>query len=152
MNKLLVIAVFSASLIIYQATTYACSCKGMDIETLFKNADAVFLAEVTDTKLKKLKLSENRDELDDVIEAKFTVIEHFKKTSYKVDVVHDLSFGFGNCSIGLISGMEYIFFVLKGEGEFNNYVGMCTGSVSVNIHARDFDKALDKYRNLGKIK
>ena len=122
----------------------------MDKVVLFSKAEHVFLAEVTDTKLVKLELDKSDSEKVDIIEAKFAVLEVFKGDPNKLTVVRDLSFGFGNCSIGLMSGMEYIFFVTKGEPQLTNYVGMCTGSRTVNTGYKNFDKLLDEYRNLGK--
>ncbi|MFK8067538.1 MAG: hypothetical protein AB8D52_04765 [Gammaproteobacteria bacterium] len=150
MKSFLVYISLTAMLIFYNTISLACSCKETEQKLLFNDADAVFLAEVTDTKLKKVKLSKHRDELDDIIEAKFTVIEVLKKSTYEVDIVRDLSFGVGNCSIGLISGMEYIFFVKKGEDLLTNYIGMCTGSRPVNMHAKDFEAELEKIRDIGK--
>jgi hypothetical protein len=98
-----------------QEYVFACSCRERDKAVLFSKAEHVFFAEVTDTKLVKLKLDTSDTEKVDIIEAKFVVLEVFKGDPNKISVVRDLSFGFGNCSIGLMSGMEYIFFVTKGE-------------------------------------
>ena len=141
----------------------ACTCEENDKKILFEKAEWVFLAEVTSTRLNKGAIASHPEttmegaqtytlgqEAGDIVEATFTVIEVFKKGSSPIEVVRDLSYGFGNCSIPLMSGMEYIFFVHKGQGALENYVGMCTGSGAVNVEANEFPEELQMLRNYNK--
>ena len=143
-------------------TSLACTCGEQDQKVLFEKADWVFLAEITSTRLIKnatadqpgttlsgAESSTRGPESADVVEASFTVIEYFKKGSTPIDAVRDLPLGFGNCSIGLMSGMEYIFFVRKGQGALKNYVGMCTGSRPVNVGYDGFPEVLQGLREFG---
>lgn len=141
-------------------TSLGCSCAERDQKALYDKADWVFLAEVSGTKLIKneaahqpgamLKGAETYTvgpEGTDVVEASFRVIEYFKKGSAPINVVRDLPFGIGNCSIPLLSGMEYLFFVQSSKGPLKNYVGMCTGSAAVNVEGNDFPKLLQQLRD-----
>jgi len=131
------------------SVSFACSCKERTDSELYKNAKAVFLAEVTLTEIEK---DESENSLGDMVIAKFRVIESFKPGSAEITEVRDLSFGFGNCSIGLTSGMEYVFYVSNDKGKFTNYVGMCTGSRPVNLQADEANELLDRIRKLGSTK
>jgi hypothetical protein len=143
-------------------TSLACTCEERNQKSLFEKADWVFLAEITSTRLVKNATDDQPEtaldgagsftlgpESADIVEASFTVIEYFKKGSTPIDVVRDLPFGFGNCSIGFMSGTKYIFFVHIGQGALKNYVGMCTGSMGVNVHAKEFPKLLEELRKYG---
>ena len=141
-------------------SSFGCTCEEHDPQVLFKNADGVFLARVTDTKLlDKQSLSPMGGtqsftagpESADTVEAKFLVLEYFKKPVREIREVHDLPYGIGNCSIPLMSGLQYVFFTSGGTGKWN-YVGMCTGSSPVNPQSKDYSALLDKLRGYGKTK
>lgn len=111
----------------------ACSCREKSREVLFRSAEAVFFARVTETRL-----------VDTHVEARFEVIESFKQGRRKIDTVIDPVCAIGNCSICLIAGHDYIFFVND-----RGYVGMCTGSSGVNQNSRELPKVLDELRGYG---
>jgi len=136
-----------ALVILGSSTAWGCSCVKRDEQQLYADAEAVFLAEVTDTHLKRAGTSKGPP--GDVVEARVDILEYFKKPGYDIETVRDAPFGIGNCSIGLMSGVKYIFFVAAGTGEPANYVGMCTGSRAVNVHYKDFDRILEKMRSYG---
>jgi len=149
-GALIIIVSAIALLILGHSLAWGCSCVQRDEKQRYDDAEAVFLAEITDTHLRRAGTA--MASLGDVIEAKITVLEYFKKPAYEIATVSDLSFGFGNCSIGLMSGMTYIFYVAPskiGLGGLVNYVGMCTGSQAVNPHYKDFDKILARMRSYG---
>ena len=148
MHQFLVILV----ILTYPLNAFACSCdRTATDESRFNEADTVLLAEVTNTRL--VKTSYEGEELE-IVEADFKAIEIFKEGAETTNFVRGLSFGFGNCSVGLMSGMEYIFYISTeneeyGE-EFNYFVNMCDGSTAVNIHRNNFEEELEKLRNFGK--
>jgi len=135
-------------IILFPLNSYACSCgESTDIKDQFKRAYSVVLAEVTGSKL--VKTSYNGHDVEYIV-ADIDIIKTFKKSKKPVTQVIDLVPDTGNCSIVLVSGMEYIFFVDNGiEDESqeigndkrlgaNNYVGRCTGSHLVNIYHKSF--------------
>lgn len=134
------------SILLSIQTAYGCSCAPLTEEELFNGARAVYLAEVTDTKL----IKESDDDTSwEIIEANFTILEKFKGPEEPITKVHDLSFGFGNCSIGLMSGMEFVFFISESRNG-RNYVGMCGGSKSINLGYKDIETVLNKLRSYPK--
>lgn len=62
--------------------------------------------------------------------------------------VRDFPFGIGNCSIGLMSGTTYIFFIQKENGGIKNYVGMCSGSRPV-FRGKGLEEFLGQLRSYG---
>ncbi len=137
-------------ILLFPLNSYACSCgESSDIESRFKRAYSVILAEVTNTKL--VKTSYNGHYVEYIV-ADIDIIETFKRSKKPVNQVIDLVPDIGNCSIVLVSGMEYIFFIDNGiEDESqeigndkrlgaNNYVGQCTGSHHVNMYHKSFSK------------
>ena len=86
----------------------------------------------------------------DLIEAEFNVIEYFKKGNNEINIVRDLSWGAGNCSIGLMSGLEFVFFIAKEQGKIKNYVNMCSGTYPIHLKKSDFQNRFDRLRSFGK--
>jgi len=125
----------------------ACSCKENDMEVLYNQSSHVFSAEVTTTHLKKIKFWPREV---DLIEAEFNVIEYFKKGNNEINIVRDLSWGAGNCSIGLMSGLEFVFFIAKEQGKIKNYVNMCSGTYPIHLKKSDFQNRFDRLRSFGK--
>ena len=153
---------FAASL----THAHACSCaiSVTDRPQLFSNAQAIFIAEVTDTKLVKTVHKEH--DLEYII-ADIKILETFKNDSENSNgnnaaptQVIDLVPESGNCSIALISGLEYVFFVdghhnedeetEKGSIKQDNYVGRCTGSHIINIYSVHFEEEHEELRKLAK--
>lgn len=130
----------------------ACSCsERIDAEASFERATSVILAEITDTKL--IKTVHKEHDLEYIL-ANIDILETFKSNGYPVTQVLDLVLDQGNCSIGLMSGLEYIFFIDTRPDEESldpdNYVGMCTGSHAVNIYHKDFEKERRALRDISK--
>lgn len=141
-------------------TAHACSCLGPnDTSSLFNDADAVILAEVQKTHVVKTAYDDHDVEY---IVATIDILETFKESTTKVQKVIDLVPNIGNCSIGLMSGVEYLFFVHNTNDdhgketlnerttETQNYVGQCTGSHPVNMYHKNFKKKSNELRQLGK--
>jgi len=139
-------------ILIFPINVLACSCdRTATDESRFEQADIVVLAEVTNTRL--IKTTYDSEEME-IIEAEFEPIEVFKQGAEKTNFVRGASFGFGNCNIGLMSGLEYIFYIPANRDDtdekFKNFVHMCDGSNAINIYRNDFEENLEKLRNLGK--
>jgi len=142
--------------------SYACSCRGeTDLKSRFIRAQDVVIAEVMDTKLVKTVHKEH--DLEYIV-ADIQVIKNFKQDednglppAQVIDLVPET----GNCSIALISGMEYVFFVddkhyQDEESEIgwlkqDNYVGRCTGSHIANIYSVDFKAELAELKKLSNL-
>lgn len=112
------------SLLFTAAPTLACSFTPQPLEVHFAKSKNVFRARVIETKLAGLQNPENPLERTEVIEAKFEVKEIFKGGTTASGVVRDVPFMPGNCGLGLVPGMEYVFFpgeydlVLAPDGSF----------------------------------
>lgn len=145
-------------LLVVSEYSLACSCDELTDQQLIDNSQAVYLAKVTETKLIKNNDSIENDSMQsatfgpesiEMIEAKFEIIEKFKEQKSEVKIVHDLPFAPGNCSIGLMSGQYYLFYI-STESKNINYVGMCTGSQMVNMQYRGLEAQLKKVRETAK--
>jgi len=141
-----------ASILIFPINVLACSCdRTATDKSRFEEAGTVVLAEVTNTRL--IKTTYDSEEME-IIEAEFEPIEVFKHGAEKANFVRGASFGFGNCNIGLMSGLEYIFYIPENrddvDEQFKNFVHMCDGSNAVNVHKNDFEEDLEKLRSFGK--
>lgn len=116
--------VLLASLLLALPSVFACSFRPQPLETYFEKSKNVFRARVIETKLAMLVNPENPSERNEVIEAKFEVKEIFKGGVTESGVVRDVPFMPGNCGLGLVPGMEYVFFpgehdlVLAPDGSF----------------------------------
>jgi hypothetical protein len=96
----------------------AMACSSLSHPTdseLFAGAKAVFRARVTEAKLAKFANPYNPSEVVEVVEAKYEIREVYKGTPSASGVVRDLPFGPGNCSLGLMPGMEYVFYPDKND-------------------------------------
>ena len=164
MTKLMHISLlplFLGTLLLEPMAAHACSCRGAtDITSRFIRAQDVVIAEVTNTKLIKTVHKEHDFEY---IVANIEVIEDLKRSpnDRPLTKVIDLVPESGNCSIALVSGMEYVFFVdnYHYEDEENemgwikqdHYVGRCTGSRAINIYSVNFDEEHAKLKELAQM-
>lgn len=134
-------AVLCSLAVPFVTPAYACSFdrQGESAEDFFKTAQTAFIAHVVKTEEKFIADSEKSKERNQYLEATFEVIEVLKGTPPESGTVHDLVPGIGNCSIGLIAGLDYLFMPdenTKDEKErmseygvaAYNYVGLPTGS------------------------
>jgi len=141
--------------------SHACSCRGAtDLKSRFIRAQDVVIAEVTNTKL--IKTVHKEHDLEYII-ANIKIIEDLKRSpnSEKLARVIDLVPQTGNCSIALISGMEYVLFVddRHYEDEENemgwikedHYVGKCTGSRIINVYSVNFNEEHAKLKELAQM-
>lgn len=102
-------------LLVSATATFACSFKQRTDEQLIAEAKNVFRARVTEVKLASLVDPTNAARTFEVVEARYEVKEVLKGAPPTSGIVRDLPFGPGNCSLGLLPGLEYVF--LPGEHE-----------------------------------
>jgi hypothetical protein len=95
------------------ATNSALACSSLKQpsgEELFSKANSVFRARVTEVRLSSLPNPDRPSEKVEVVEARYEVKEVFKGRPPASGVVRDLPFAPGNCSLGVLPGIEYTFF------------------------------------------
>lgn len=83
---------------------------------LFSEAKHVFVARVVSTQLKRMRGREcEAEDLDDddceYVEARYEIAESLKGSPERRGKVRDLVFGPGNCSLGLLTGFFYVFYL-----------------------------------------
>ena len=80
------------------------------------------------------------------VEGSFTVVEVLKGTPPSDGKVVDMVFGPGNCSLGLLAGLDYVFFI---QDDKYNLVIWPTGSRAfINLEAADAVKTITALRKL----
>ena len=113
---------FSAA---YEAA--ACSFEPRSDEQLFAAAKTIFRARVTEARLSKLDGLIEKGKSIEIVEAKYDVLEVFKGVPPPSGVVRDVTFGPGNCGLGILVGTEYVFMpeehdmVLAPSGSFGYF-------------------------------
>ena len=81
-------------------------------------------------------------EQTEVVEANYEVKEVFKGTPPASGIVRDFPFGPGNCSLGLLPGVEYVFYP-----DENNFVLIFSGSFGfINAEGNDVKPRLEALR------
>ena len=124
----------------------ACSTANPPTEKeLFARANSVFRARVTEARLSRLVNPANPAEHVEVVEARYEVKEVFRGTPPSSGFVRDLPYGPGNCSLGVLPGMEYVFF--PGEQDF---VLIFSGSFGYfNPEGSEVKQHLEALRHMG---
>ncbi len=154
-------SLFVGAVLFAPALVHACSCRGAtDLKSQFIRAQNVVIAEITDTTL--IRTVHKEHDLEYIV-AGIEVIEDLKRSPDTTELakVIDLVPEAGNCAIGLISGMEYVFFVddkhyEDEESEMgwineDNYVGKCTGSRMINVYSIKFDEEHAQLKELAEM-
>ncbi len=123
----------------------ACSRVGgpPTLEASITDADEIFVAHLDSAAEKTLPVEPgadlNEDDLFEMqgVEGRYTLIEVLKGAPPAKGVVDDLPFGLGNCSLGLMPGWDYVFFV-KHDARRPEYrwVGMFSGSFPLGPYRR----------------
>jgi hypothetical protein len=105
----------------------ACSFKHLSDEELVAKSKTIFWARVTETRLTTLQDPTDPKRSFEVVEARYEVKEVFKGEPPASGVIRDLPYGPGNCSLGLMPGVEYVFIpgeydmVLLPTGSFGHF-------------------------------
>jgi hypothetical protein len=132
------------SLLLLESSAFACSFRPEPLETHFARSKHVFRARVIETKLAILVDPKNPSERTEVIEAKFEVKEIFKGGATASGVVRDVPFMPGNCGLGLVPGMEYVFF----PGEYDLVLAPDGSFGFINADGNDVRPKLEQLRAL----
>lgn len=135
----------ASSLLLFAGSAMACSSPNPPTDQeLFAKATSVFRARVTEVKLATLVDPDHPSRTVEVVEARYEVKEVFKGAPPASGIVRDLPYGPGNCSLGLLPGMEYVFFPGKYE-----MVLLFSGSFAFfNAEAKEVRQHLDEIRRL----
>jgi hypothetical protein len=137
---------FSIVLFLVSPFSEACSSPQLTDEELFLKARTVFRARVIETKVAKFSNPSNPLEVAEVVEAKIEVREIYKGEPPSSGIVREFPFGIGGCSLGLLAGVEYVFFPTDYD-----FVFFSNGSFGFeNPEAKGMKKRLDELRNWGK--
>jgi hypothetical protein len=139
------IALAFAAIMFSANIAFACSTRGPDgsptIEQLFAKSTSVFVAHILRTQESALKVSDIP-----IIEGEFRLVEVIKGTPPPDYKVRDFVYGYGNCSLGLLAGLDYVFFIQK---ENHDLVVWPSGSQPlININGKESAEFLEKLRRL----
>jgi len=111
----------------------ACSCVPSNDEDAYADAQVVFLAMVTETKLIE-------GSPFDLVHAKFEVIEKYKGEEVRVETIE--STATTTCSTALLAGHKYLIY---SDNNSTEHVNACTRSRWVNFVREE--NLLERYRN-----
>ncbi|WP_413662305.1 hypothetical protein ACG1BZ_13735 [Microbulbifer sp. CNSA002] len=127
-----------AFFLLYQEAN-ACSFSRSNEQETFDRAERVFRAKIIATKL----VAENHDgDSHEVVNATYQLVESFKGDNPKTGLVKEIPFSPGNCMLGLLTGMEYVFFLKD-----NLFVTMPNGSWAYfNAEGTQVKPELEKLR------
>ncbi len=140
--------IITIALLLIPSLALPCQFKQKTDEENFRDAKTVFQARIIATRLGTLTNPENPKETVEVVEGKFEVIEKFKGEPPASGYVRDFIFGPGNCSLGLFTGMGYVFYLTD-----NDLVLMPTGSFGyLNDEGTLIRPKLERLRELSKKK
>ena len=142
--------IFLCALALVGTTADACSRKGGNpsLDESLADADEVFLARLVSATEKSYR---DGAELESYIEGSYRLIEALKGKPARSGIVHDVPFGPGSCSLGLMVGWDYLFVVKRGEKPLSRWVGMFSGSFALGPY-RDAEQADDEERDLVKVR
>ena len=127
--KSLLFTIFVITLLI-TTNSYACSCRKTTLETRINEAQTIFLAHIISTKEVEIAPKQKYGPTHQ-IESKYKVVKTFKGKPKEGGKLIDGTPDSGNCSVGLLSGGEYIIYLYH-----TNEINICSGSHWYN-HARD---------------
>jgi len=114
------------------------------VEQQFQKASEVFLARVISAKEIVYHDSQFPGDIP-VVEGRYQLKEVFKGSPSEETPVRDFVFGFGNCSLGLLVGLNYVFFIYDDH----RFVLLPNGiGAIVNLEASNVKEYLVKLRSL----
>jgi hypothetical protein len=129
---------------------YACSQPGKPTPTeeeLFAQASSVFVAHLTSVEENSAP-NDMKEIYKNIVVGSFETIELIKGKLPPNGKVKSAPYGFGNCTIPLLAGADYIFFLQKDD----DYVTFVSGSAGpiLNLHATKVREKIEKLRALAK--
>lgn len=135
-----------SALLLLPTVAAACQYEYRADARIFNQAKAVFRARITAVALATDGEQDagGASPKATLVEGRFELGEVYKGTPPISGLVRDLPYGFGNCSLGLVPGWEYVFFL--GDGDL---VSLPSGSFSFT-HP-DAPDIRDKLERLGEF-
>lgn len=116
-------------------------------EVLFAKATAVFVAHVTSV-AEIAAPDDVRKVYQQILEASINTVEVIKGQPPADAKVRSLPFGYGNCTLPLLAGADYIFF-LQDQGPYITFVTGSAGPI-LNLDGTKERQRLERLRSLAK--
>lgn len=116
---------------------------------LYSEAEQIFVARILATEIRRMPRREcEAEEMSEdectYVEGEYELVEVLKGAPRSRGKVRDLVFGPGNCSLGLLSGFYYVFYVEKEH----NWVPHINGSFPLGpIYQERERKAVERIRD-----
>jgi hypothetical protein len=111
-------------------------------EELFAQAATVFVAHVI--KVQEMTAPDRDKHVAGTVQATFRAIEILKGSPPSSGYVLSDLYSYGNCTLPLLAGTDYIFF-MKDDNDHINTLEGSAGPI-LNIHATQVQSSLDKLR------
>jgi hypothetical protein len=111
-------------------------------EELFAQAATVFVAHVI--KVQEMMASNMEKHEAGTVQATFRAIEILKGSPPSSSYVMSDAYSYGNCTLALLAGADYIFFMKDDNDHINSLEGS-TGPI-LNLHATQVQSLLEKLR------
>jgi hypothetical protein len=138
----------------------ACACSSRESsasdEERYGKASAVFVAHIVRTDETRASVRGSNEPLA-IVEGTFRVVEVLKGRPPEDRKIRDLVYGPGNCSLGLLAGIDYLVFLYKdsyvlwpGEAESNFVLWPGGSRPFIDISASEPKRLLEKLRALRK--
>jgi len=130
--------------VIYSSSIFACSVsRELSTAEKFDEAEHVFVAKIISANL-VIDESAELEWVKEVVVAKYELIEQFKGNS-NPPIVREAVFGPGNCTMGLLVGNKYVFFLHNSE----RFAGWPAGSfMTWNLEGKQVVPILEELRGL----
>ena len=110
------------------ADALACSCLNVPTQQRYSEANAIFLGQVVETKMEsETQTLSDQAFLNHRVRAKVLVTKTIKgKNAEYIDVLDHVVNG-ANCGVGLLTGLEYLFYLHEDES-----ISICNGTKLYN--------------------
>ena len=134
--------------IIFSCSVFPCSGEFSTYsqKQFFQTAEKVFVARIIKAELEERKHPwANRTEV--VVKGTYELIEPIKGAVEKTGFVYDPIYGLGNCALGLMAGINYVFFKRQ-----DGFVFLPTGSVAfITLENEAAKEYLDEIRQIAGV-
>ena len=111
-------------------------------EELFAQAATVFVAHVI--KVQEMTASDTDKHETGTVQATFRAIETLKGSPPSSSYVLSDMYSYGNCTLPLLAGADYIFFMKNDKDHINSLEG--SAGPILNLHATQVQNSLEKLR------